>query len=103
MLFIGRTMNKETQLCREEKGEERGGGEQYNPKSCAYYLRNLTVSTESVPGKRELRGKCPSGRERTHTPPEWSGAVRPQMLRPVGASGLVLQAGVTAQYSYCGI
>lgn len=44
MLFIGRTMNKETQLGRKEKGREKGG----NPRSCAYYLWNLTVITESV-------------------------------------------------------
>lgn len=50
MLFIGRTMNKETQLGRKEKG--RGGKKQDNPQCCAYYLRNLTVITESVPCKR---------------------------------------------------
>lgn len=44
MLFIGRTMNEETQLGRGEKGREKGG----NPRSCAYYLWNLTVITEAL-------------------------------------------------------
>lgn len=44
MLFIGRTMNEETQLGRGEKGREKGG----NPQSCAYYLWNLTVITEAL-------------------------------------------------------
>lgn len=47
MLFTERTMNKETQLGRNEKGIEKKG----NPQSCAHYLWNLTVDTESIPRK----------------------------------------------------
>lgn len=49
MLFIGRTMNKETQLGRKEKGRREEKKKQGNPQSCAYYLWNLTVITASIP------------------------------------------------------
>lgn len=45
MLFIGRTMNKETQTGQRREREEKKRG---NPRSCAYYSRNLTVITESA-------------------------------------------------------
>lgn len=105
MLFIGRTMNKETQLGRKEKGREKGG----NPRSCAYYLWNLTVITESVLCKcvrmrvfshwlcacfhvQSCRKKCPSRSDVlvqiAHCGCAWFGAP------------LLLKAGVTVQYSY---
>lgn len=46
MLFIGRTMNKETQTGQRREREERK--KRGNPRSCAYYSRNLTVITESA-------------------------------------------------------
>lgn len=67
MLFIGRTMNKETQLGRKEKGREKK--KTSNPQCCAYYLWNLTVITESIPcSKKEKKGEKVQLRVFSHWP-----------------------------------
>lgn len=60
--------NKETQLGRKENGMRGGGGRGDNPESCAYYLWNLTVVTESILCKRAQLSGFPARPTQLPTP-----------------------------------
>lgn len=112
MLFIGRTMNKETTEQKKERKGERGREKQGSPR----ILWNLTVITESIPCKRvrlkvfssPFSDRAASLRIQScwEKFPRSPGAVmswyRCCGCARFGASPL-LKAGVTVQYSYSAI